>query len=233
MSESLEDYREYFDRRLAYAHSLRDQIQSLHAEIGGRQSVPRPRATGAGASGTGNGVSRSVSREVHALQRQIQAHNNALDEQNVVLQTVLLASRARARQVDRLAENAARMRTVLPELVASSVARTGGAHGEAARSVRRLPSLQYPVPLQHESMFDRLQSYHSAPAAVEKPWVPETLNLSPFEARTHFIDSHQAALTDSCVICLQTMTIGEQALRLSCLHSFHWDCIRKWFVRQG
>eukprot|EP00435_Cladocopium_sp_Y103_P074661 s935_g50.t1 len=37
---------------------------------------------------------------------------------------------------------------------------------------------------------------------------------------------------ETCVICLETMTCGESANKLSCGHVFHGDCIAGWWARE-
>lgn len=37
---------------------------------------------------------------------------------------------------------------------------------------------------------------------------------------------------ETCIICLETMTCGESAKKLTCGHVFHGDCIAGWWGRE-
>mmetsp|Transcript_40753 Transcript_40753/g.64125 ORF Transcript_40753/g.64125 Transcript_40753/m.64125 type:complete len:141 (-) Transcript_40753:67-489(-) len=37
---------------------------------------------------------------------------------------------------------------------------------------------------------------------------------------------------ETCIICLETMTSGESAIKLTCGHVFHGDCIAGWWQRE-
>merc|ERR1712070_1344485 len=41
----------------------------------------------------------------------------------------------------------------------------------------------------------------------------------------------EAHATSACVICLCEIEVGEQCRSLQCKHSFHPDCILKWFLQ--
>ena len=38
---------------------------------------------------------------------------------------------------------------------------------------------------------------------------------------------------DNCIICLENFQINDMISELSCLHSFHQDCVIKWFLEKN
>ena len=66
---------------------------------------------------------------------------------------------------------------------------------------------------------------------LSQPPVPTPVSSDKIEKLAVVVADRDSG--DECVICAETIVIGDNLHRLECKHEFHVKCIRRWFVTRN